>query len=285
MKKLQTQKGFTLVELAIVMTIIGLLIGGILKGQELLNNARVTATIAQARAFEAATTTFRDKYDALPGDMGANASTRIPGCVVACNYTGTTNGTGGDGLVGSSAWPAAAGSASTTTVAAQVTAALSINTTAQIAVGAETQLFWTHLLLSDLITGVNSLSLTTSTAPALNVTHPAAKIAGGWSIGSANGVPFPGAVAGAGTGSAGLVPVISTAPGTTLGTTSGSQPLTATRAAQIDRKMDDGRPHTGFVTTYGTAATCFGPSATAANAAYQENITANACGLVIRIQG
>ena len=40
------EKAFTLVELAIVMTIIGLLIGGILKGQELLENARVTSTIA-----------------------------------------------------------------------------------------------------------------------------------------------------------------------------------------------------------------------------------------------
>ncbi|TAL35563.1 MAG: prepilin-type N-terminal cleavage/methylation domain-containing protein, partial [Alphaproteobacteria bacterium] len=43
MKRLNTQKGFTLVELAIVMTIIGLLIGGILKGQELMQNARITA--------------------------------------------------------------------------------------------------------------------------------------------------------------------------------------------------------------------------------------------------
>ena len=40
MKKLHQQKGFTLVELAIVLTIIGLLIGGILKGQQLMENAR-----------------------------------------------------------------------------------------------------------------------------------------------------------------------------------------------------------------------------------------------------
>ncbi|MCK5555335.1 MAG: prepilin-type N-terminal cleavage/methylation domain-containing protein, partial [Alphaproteobacteria bacterium] len=62
MKKIHRQKGFTLVELAIVLTIIGLLIGGILKGQQLMQNARVTATIAQIQAIESATTTFRDTY-------------------------------------------------------------------------------------------------------------------------------------------------------------------------------------------------------------------------------
>ena len=71
--------GFTLVELAIVMTIIGLLIAGILKGQQLIENARVAATVSQIRAYEAALTTFRDTYGALPGDI-LNANDKIPGC-------------------------------------------------------------------------------------------------------------------------------------------------------------------------------------------------------------
>ena len=35
------QSGFTLVEIAIVLVIIGLLLGGVLKGQELINSAKV----------------------------------------------------------------------------------------------------------------------------------------------------------------------------------------------------------------------------------------------------
>ena len=66
-KHMRAQAGFTLVELAIVMIIIGLLIAGVLKGQALINNARVTSTVAQTKAIEAATTTFKDTYAALAG--------------------------------------------------------------------------------------------------------------------------------------------------------------------------------------------------------------------------
>jgi prepilin-type N-terminal cleavage/methylation domain-containing protein len=79
MKRLNTQEGFTLVELAIVMTIIGLLIGGILKGQELMTNARVTAEVAQVKGISAAMTTFKDMFNATPGDM-TGAGTRLVGC-------------------------------------------------------------------------------------------------------------------------------------------------------------------------------------------------------------
>ena len=65
--KQTSQAGFTLVELAIVMIIIGLLIAGVLKGQELIGNARVTATVAQIKGIDAATSTFKDTYSDLPG--------------------------------------------------------------------------------------------------------------------------------------------------------------------------------------------------------------------------
>ncbi|MEC7577192.1 MAG: prepilin-type N-terminal cleavage/methylation domain-containing protein, partial [Pseudomonadota bacterium] len=47
MTNIRSEKGFTLVELAVVMIIIGLLIGGVLKGQELIKSAKVTSTISQ----------------------------------------------------------------------------------------------------------------------------------------------------------------------------------------------------------------------------------------------
>ncbi len=86
----RSEQGFTLVELAIVMIIIGLLIGGILKGQELIANARIASTVAQVKGIDAATTTFRDKYAAMPGDM-STASTRLP---PSCAGAACANGDG-----------------------------------------------------------------------------------------------------------------------------------------------------------------------------------------------
>lgn len=63
------QKGFTLVEIAIVLVIIGLLLGGILKGQELINSARVRNLADQNSGTQAAYYGFIDRYRAVPGDM------------------------------------------------------------------------------------------------------------------------------------------------------------------------------------------------------------------------
>ena len=91
-KQMKRQAGFTLVELAVVMIIIGLLIGGVLKGQELIGNAQVTSTVSQVKGIDAATSTFRDMYSAVPGDM-ANPGARLPNCAVApCSTTGDGNG-------------------------------------------------------------------------------------------------------------------------------------------------------------------------------------------------
>lgn len=63
------QGGFTLVELAIVLVIIGLIVGGVLTGQELINQAKIRAQINQLNQFDAAVNTFRAKYNGLPGDL------------------------------------------------------------------------------------------------------------------------------------------------------------------------------------------------------------------------
>lgn len=66
MKK--TQAGFTLIELAIVLVIIGLLLGGVLKGQELINSAKVKNMASDFKNVQVYIYGYQDKYRALPGD-------------------------------------------------------------------------------------------------------------------------------------------------------------------------------------------------------------------------
>lgn len=84
------QKGFTLVEIAIVLVIIGLLLGGILKGQELISSARVRNLADQNSGVQAAYYGFIDRYRQVPGDMTAATATPAFGVTV---FTGG-NGNG-----------------------------------------------------------------------------------------------------------------------------------------------------------------------------------------------
>ena len=72
------QKGFTLVEIAIVLVIIGLLLGGVLKGQELINSAKVKNFATDFRNIPLFIYGYQDKYKSLPGDDSA-ASTHVTG--------------------------------------------------------------------------------------------------------------------------------------------------------------------------------------------------------------
>lgn len=69
------QSGFTLVEIAIVLVIIGLLLGGVLKGQELIENGRVKSAAADMNGITAAYNSYLDRYRKLPGDDGGNPPT------------------------------------------------------------------------------------------------------------------------------------------------------------------------------------------------------------------
>lgn len=62
------QSGFTLVEIAIVLVIIGLLLGGILKGQEMITQAKIKNVIADFSGISAAYHGYQDRYRAIPGD-------------------------------------------------------------------------------------------------------------------------------------------------------------------------------------------------------------------------
>jgi prepilin-type N-terminal cleavage/methylation domain-containing protein len=62
-------KGFTLVELSIVLVIIGLIVGGIVGGQSLIKSARLNKVTTEVGSFKTAFRAFELQYDALPGDM------------------------------------------------------------------------------------------------------------------------------------------------------------------------------------------------------------------------
>ena len=92
----QEQKGFTLVEIAIVLVIIGLLLGGILKGQELINSARVRNLADSTSGIQAAYFGFIDRYRRVPGDWQQTAAQAAIGGVVNSggNDNGRLDGTG-----------------------------------------------------------------------------------------------------------------------------------------------------------------------------------------------
>ena len=95
MPSIRRQQGFTLVEMAIVLVIIGLLLGGILKGQELITSARVRNIADQNSGVQAAYYGFIDRYRQVPGDWGkANAEKAIPGVEHGGDASGRLDGAG-----------------------------------------------------------------------------------------------------------------------------------------------------------------------------------------------
>ncbi len=267
-------RGFTLVELAIVMTIIGLLIGGILKGQELLENARVTSTVAQIKSYEAAVTAFRDIYDGLPGDL-RHAGNRIPGCTGNCTPPQLTSG---DGIVGHDN----DGCYGTVSNSTQVPPVLASD---------ESWLFWVHLAKANLIAGVSDIGLQDSTKRSFGVTDPVAKIGGGfWAASQVCVKQFRGVgglslvldseIRNLAMTSHGMEASLEGDPDP-LGASavSGKANMTPLRAAQIDRKIDDGLPWRGGVQSVGND---FGTCALAG--LYNEQISSKDCSLLIRIQ-
>src|SRR5678815_5148310 len=116
--KNSAETGFTLVEIAIVLVIIGLLLGGILKGQEMITQAKIKNVINDFNGITAAVNSYRDRYRMLPGDdNGPEARWRLA----------SGNNGGGNGVFG--------GKYNSTTT------------------GDESRLFWLHLRQAGFVPG------------------------------------------------------------------------------------------------------------------------------------
>ena len=85
------QSGFTLVEIAIVLVIIGLILGGVLQGQTMIENAKYKKFVKEIDSYRTAYYTFQDMNQSLPGDM-STASTRLDAAAVDGNGNGLIDG-------------------------------------------------------------------------------------------------------------------------------------------------------------------------------------------------
>ena len=93
------RKGFTLVELSIVLVIIGLLIGGVLKGKAMIEGTKIKRVKSDVDGIVAAVYSYQDKFGALPGDDSVDRSTELH----ATGCDGTQGGATGNGLFSNAA--------------------------------------------------------------------------------------------------------------------------------------------------------------------------------------
>src|SRR5213593_1235260 len=96
------RQGFTLVEIAIVLVIIGLLLGGILKGQEMITQAKIKNVIADFSGISAAYHGYVDRYKKIPGDDPCAGGTVLVGnCgTTTGRWSGATEGNGNGQVAG-----------------------------------------------------------------------------------------------------------------------------------------------------------------------------------------
>lgn len=217
--------GFTLVELAIVLVIIGLIIGGVLVGQDLIHAAGIRSAVSDIEKFNAGATTFRGKYNGLPGDLVASRAVEFNFSPAATNNsTGAVGYRDGNGVLEAGALNAAL-------------------------IGGEDALFWQDLGASGLIAGTfpgvgtsttgTMLAITAATLPTY-VPHSKLRDSASYFVFSNAGRNFYG-----------IASLTQAAAGASMGTAGAITPV---EARGIDEKIDDGFPTTGVVVSLTAAA-------------------------------
>lgn len=219
------KNGFTLIELSIVLVIIGLIVGGVLVGKDLIAAASLRSTLSQYQEFNTATNTFKLKYTGLPGDLQRNTAVANGFITAPANYTNLSNG---NGIIQENA-----------------------STNLQISPpNGEILFFWRHLGDANLIAGKYSSHLVPNTgaypgadgyAGSYNIGDfvPSAKIGNGvfWIVGTNGSENFFGLIAAATLASNGA----------NYNNPNSNLALTPLEAANIDSKIDDGLPNIGKV--------------------------------------
>lgn len=210
------QAGFSLVELGIVMLIIGVLAVGVLKGRELIENSRITASVAQIQEIDLAFSKFWDKYQAIPGDM-TNPATRLGDCVGQCAFAGNGNN-------------------SITEIPGNIQ---SLNTE-QVAA-------WAQLAASGFYEGTSK----NATAIQIGESHPEFPLGGGLRVGYARGNLIYTAQTSADVWPVGHAMTTGNDMSVAQGTDSGRL-YSPNSAYRIDLKLDDGMVNTGKIQGIGT---------------------------------
>lgn len=210
-------EGFTLVELSIVLVIIGLIVGGVLVGQDMIKSAEIRSTIAQVQGYDTAVNVFKDKYSQLPGDISSTQATTLG----LTTRTGAAGRGDGSGLI----------------------TALPANPTY---LGHETALFWRDLsqlnVISNSFNAATDALATLATADAVKTMLPEAKLKRG---------NFITVYSSSGKNYYEITGVSAVAAGVYTLTTN----LSPQEAMNLDTKLDDGLPLTGAArAAYSTSA-------------------------------
>lgn len=228
MSKIKIKNGFTLVELAIVIVIIGFIVAGIAAGSSLIKQAQIRSVITDFQRFQVSYTNFLGRYNSPPGDF-ANAASYWPAGTTGCASTGNICNGNGDGIISVSSNGGATG----------------LN---------ESRLAWRHLAMAGMVnSGINQITSDGQfqNEPAARGTFPISKITGagysmaGYSTSVVVNVLYNGTVvrnslwAGTGKNSVYIGRSENSSTGDTNGMLSTGS-LSSEDAFGIDQKIDDG---------------------------------------------
>lgn len=232
------KSGFTLIELSIVLVIIGLIVGGVLVGQDLISAARVRSQISQIEQYNIAVNTFKIKYGYLPGDIPDPAASGF-----GFDVRGTKRGQGnGNGVI--------EGNCEYQVISLSCGEAYAL---AGSQGSGETGLFWVdlsdaRLINSNFITAsccTYQYTVTPTTTPAVKDLLPTAKIGDNYSVLVTNGKLLGGMASALGT--VNFFTIEQVIAFTVSKEITAAPSVRVIDAYNIDSKIDDGLPQTGSV--------------------------------------